>query len=73
VRRFSALDRSFLDCILSSPASSAVVVVSVLLLFLPAGLAGFHTYLVLLNRTTNEHLKNMCAARRCALHFARVT
>ena len=40
---YSALQHSFLDCILTSPASSAVVVVSLLLLFLPAGLAGFHT------------------------------
>jgi hypothetical protein len=64
---------------LTSPASSAVVVVSLLLLFLPAGLAGFHTcvgallprflhcrnsarsYLVVLNRTTNEHLKSVYA------------
>ena len=39
---YSALQHSFLDCILTSPASSAVVVISLLLLFLPAGLAGFH-------------------------------
>jgi hypothetical protein len=58
--RFSApvMESTFLNCILASPVSFAAVVVSCLLLFLPAGLAGFHTYLVMLNRTTNEHLKS---------------
>jgi hypothetical protein len=59
---YSAADLSdtlFLDCIAASPVSFAVVVLSLLLLWLPLGLAGFHTYLTMSNQTTNEHLKGL--------------
>ena len=52
---------TFIACIMASPLSFAVVVICLVLLWLPAGLAGFHTYLVMLNRTTNEHLKSLYA------------
>lgn len=75
--RYSApvMESTFLNCILASPLSFAAVVVSCLLLFLPAGLAGFHTYLVMLNRTTNEHLKSQYArhsrtVKKCNKSFA---
>jgi len=55
---------SFLDALQDSPASALIAVVCFFSVWSVIGLAGFHTYLVTSNLTTNEDIKGTWAARR---------
>ena len=50
-------DNTFIDALRESPSSLWTTIVSFLSVWSTMGLAGFHTYLTLMNQTTNEDLK----------------
>jgi len=55
---------SFLDALKETPTSALVFIISFFSVWSVAGLAGFHTYLVSSNLTTNEDIKGTWAAKR---------
>lgn len=55
---------SFIDALKQTPTSALVVVITFFSVWSVAGLAGFHTYLVSSNLTTNEDIKGTWAAKR---------
>ncbi|XP_014242660.1 palmitoyltransferase ZDHHC9 [Cimex lectularius] len=63
------LKKPFFESVKESPASIVVAMICFMTLWSVVGLAGFHTYLTLENKTTNEDIKGSFSSKRGAEVF----